>query len=550
MNFIKSVLKKIRAFAMRYSNKGTAVALGVLVIFALIALTASFFGKGSAPEETKNERQVRLSTAGGIGGSTALLEVTGEVKSRTQGDLRTQSAGVVTQVNARVGQQVGAGAIIVSIENASQIASVAQAQASVAQAQASLSKTTGGTREQQLAVLASNTANARQAVEEAQISAKNTLRSAYAVTDSTFTGGIDVMFDDADSANPRLLFVTTNSSSATSAEHARFLLQATIDRHSKQASSALALSGDALRAELTTIEGELVTIKNALDSLNKALDGAVSDARISDSTIATYKATASSARSSVLSTLSTLSTARSALNNTQSALTVAIQNEEQGVVGAQQEDIALAQAQVDAAKAGLSSAYAALEKTRVRAPVSGTVQLLTVEKGDFVSSFEDVGLVANEGALEVQTFVSEAVVKRLSIGTPAVIGDVYRGVVTSIAPGIDPTRRQIEVRVAISDTTSNLTNGARTKVVFQEKNEDVSSEAQVIRIPISALKLIGSEAFVFSVSSDFKLIPHPVVLGEVVQSTVVITEGITADQLIVVDARGLNKGDTVTVLTE
>jgi len=549
---IPGVFHKVKALVRRYSNKRTAFAIGVVALLIFIAILRVVFSAGAIEDDEVSTRQVQVAPAGTIGDFSTILEVTGEIKSTTQGDLRTQSAGVITSVNGRIGQRVGAGYIVASIENAAQRASVAQAQASVAQAQANLNKVSGGTRDEQLAVLNATTRNATQALEEAEVSVRNTLLSAYTATDSIFAGGVDAMFSDADGANPKLSFVSTKNSQSIAAEHGRFVLQAIIDRHVQATARVGILDAQALRAEITTVEGEMLKIKTTLDNVITALDGAVVSGSVTSATITSYKVTATTARSSALSTLSTLSTARGAINSAQSALEIAKENQEQGITGAQKEDVQVVQAQLDSANAGLASAYAALEKTRVRAPVSGTITLLSVEKGDFVASFQDVGLVANEGALEVQAYVSESVVKRLSVGTRAVIAGIHGGIITSISPGIDPTTRQVEVRVAVTDSKAALTNGSRVSVVFSEKKEDVTQTEgapMVIRIPISALKLIGSNAFVFTVSDEFKVVSHPVTLGEVIQNSVEILEGITADELIITDARGLNKGDSVSFVS-
>lgn len=550
MDFITNFLRKMRARVARYSNKRTLAAAGVVGAFLLFAIVKSILGGDAASEDETPVRQVATAPAGLVSKLNAVFETTGEVKSQAQGDLRAQSAGIITRVNAQVGQRVAAGTVIASIENASERASVAQAQAGVAQAQANLDKVAGGTRSEQLAVLAATTESTERSLEEARTSVRNTLLSAYAATDASFTGGVDVMFDDADGANPQLVFTSRNSAAAIAAEHNRFLLQATIDRHDEVATRISILDAGALRAELEKVEDEMFAMKDALDELITAIDGAVANSSISSTTITSYKTTASAARTSVLSTLTSISTARSTLNSAENALTIAQKNEAQGVTGAQQEDISAAEAQVESAQASLAQAVAQLEKTRVRAPVTGVVTILTVEPGDFVSAFQDVGLVANDGALEIQTYISSNAVQRISVGNAALIDGSYEGVVTSIAPGIDPVKRQVEVKVALVREDAQLTHGARVSVEFLAARTDEAVRddySGALLVPISALKLRGDESFVFVVTADSTLRAIPVELGEVVQTSVEIVSGIDRDTRIVLDARGLNDGDEVAV---
>lgn len=546
-SFFTSARTKVRALISRYSNKRTAAALLVVVAFLSFGIFKAFLSGGSQDDAGVTSRQVQVAPAGAVSQLDSVFESTGEVKSRAQGDLRAQSAGIITNVNYAVGQRAGAGAIIASIENASQRASVAQAQAGVSQAQAALNKVRGGTREEQLAVLAATTASARLSLDEALVSAKNALLGAYIATDTAFTGGIDTLFDDADGANPQLLFTSTKNTQLITAEHERFLLQNIIDRHATASTQVNYYDTKKIRDEIDILESDLFKMKSMLDSLVAALDGAVVGGSVTSTTISSYKSVASAARSSALSTLSTLSATRSALNTAETALTVAQENEEQGVVGAQQEDIDVAEAQLASAKATLAQAVAQLEKTRVRAPVTGVITILNIEPGDFVTSFQDVGLVANNEALEIQTYVSSSVVERIALGGQATIDGVYAGVVTSVAPGLDPIKRQVEVRVALVDDKAPLPHGSRVIVEFLNFGvEDVDSTGPLL-IPISALKLIGDAAFVFTVSAEGALEARGVQLGEVIQSSVEILSGIDRTAVIVLDARGLNDGDEVVI---
>ena len=541
-------MPRTRSFVRRYYTRRTGIALLILVIFLGSGITISILKNDAESDTSPVARQVTVAPAGLVSQLDSVLETTGEVKSQTQGDLRAQRAGVITSVNARVGQYVRAGTIIASIENASERATVSQAQASVAQAQANLSKVAGGTRDEQLAVLATGTASAAQALSEATTAAKNTLLSAYATTDATFAGGIDAMFSNADGANPKLRFVSTNSSQATGAEHGRFILQSTIERHVSASESVSTLSTAKVQTEIDAVEQDMFKIKTTLDNVISALDGAVPTASVTETTIASYKTTATTARTTVLSTLSALSTARGSLNNAQNALTVAEENESQGVSGAQQEDVDVAQAQLESAQATLAQAIAQLENTRVRAPVTGIVTILTVGKGDFVTSFQDIGLVANDNALEIETFVSSNAVDRIAVGGRALINRKHEGVITSIAPGIDPVKRQVEVHIALVNDDVPLTHGSRVSVEFLNLvHQDVTEDDAEILVPIAALKLVGDEAFVFTVNEENTLVAISVELGSVIQSSIEILNGITRDTEIVLDARGLNEGSVVII---
>lgn len=546
-------IPRTRAFFHRYWGTPMKIALIALCAFLILAGVRSIVASATAPLTTSNARSVVVLPAGSSTRTQDTLEITGEVVSQSQGDLRTQSAGIITNVYSSVGASVRAGTILAAIENASERAGVAQAKAGVAQAQAAYNKVSGGTREQQLAVLRATTASAEQALAEAYTGARNTLLNTYAATNSAFSGGVDSLFANADSSNPTLAFTTTQGVAKTQSEHQRFLLENTIRQHSTDSARVGVMGNDEVVQRLNAVEADVRSMKAMLDSLIVALDGSVASASASASTLATYKATATAARSSLLGTLASLSAARNSLQATTNGLVVAQENEALGVAGAQSEDVAVAQAQLDSAHASLSQAYARLEDTYVRAPVSGVITRFTAKPGDFVQAYQDVGLVANTNALEVKAFVAPEFAARLSVGAVAVINDTYDGVVTSIARGIDPVQRQIEVHIAFADThaVGAVPNGTRATVRFPVVADTPTTPEtpSALFVPIAALKLIGSEAFVFTVNEDSTLEAHAVTLGSVVRNTVEIVSGIEAHTPIVVDARGLNAGDSVIVTT-
>lgn len=543
---VQRTLPRLAALRHRYWGVPAKIASVVLIGFVLLAIVRSIFGAGIAEVATVNARSVVVAPAATSLAAVNAYEVTGEVVSQTQGDLRTQATGIVTLVKKSVSEHVPAGAIIVIIENAAERAGVAQARAGVAQAQAAYNKVSGGTRSEQLAVLAATTQRALEAQNEAQVSARNTLLSAYASANSVFAGGIDAFFNDATGANPTLTFSTTSGTDKTRAEHKRFLLQGNLNREDTMVDTAYELTGDTLLSEISTLETEVRAMKEMLDTLISALDGAVPSASIDSTTIATYRATATAGRTTLLNTLSALSSTRTALNSAHNAVVVAQENEALGVAGAQNEDVAAAQAQLDAATAGLAQAYARLEDTYVRAPVSGIITRLSVKPGDFVQAYQDVGLVANTNALEVQTFVSVETAQRVNVGDTALIDNAYDGVVTSIADSIDPTKRQIEIHIAfVDDTDDTIPTGVRVPVAF---SASVANNAtSTIIVPITALKLTGSKAYVFTVDEMSIVHAVPVTLGDVVQNAVEIISGVQRDTNIVIDARSLNEGDSVII---
>ena len=516
--------------------------LGVIVI--ILALVAGFrliVGGGSTVDATPLPRTVQVASVAELSGSTETLRATGIVEARSEAELRAETPGTITGVYAKVGSVVSGGALVAEVENASQRASVAQAQARVASAEAALAKVQGGTRSEQLAVLAEKVTSAENTLENARDTAHNALLSAYAATDSAIPLGVDSLVDNAERTNPVLRFTTSDYSLKTQIQNDRIALQAIVDEHR---SSPVASGDQALLALLSSVEQDEKTLRAYIDRMLLALDKAVINNSDQTSTIINgYITTTQSSRTALSTSITTLTQARAGLNSALSGLAIALQQQAEGVTGAQDEDVASAQASLQETKANLALSVAQLEKTRVRAAIGGTITTLSVKKGDFVGAQQALGIVANQRGLEVRAFIPARERTRILTGSKVLIDGRVPGVVTSVAPGIDPTRGQVEVLVS-ADNTDVLTHGASVSVLFERT--DATSTNAPLALPIAAISFIGEEAFVFSVNQTNTLVAVPVTIGDIVGRRIIV-DGLDPLLEVVTDARGLAAGDSVSV---
>lgn len=155
--------------------------------------------------------------------------------------------------------------------------------------------------------------------------------------------------------------------------------------------------------------------------------------------------------------------------------------------------------QIGQARAALKQAQDDLSKTRIYAPISGTISRLNKEVGEIAlgSQFQaDVILeLSNLAGMEALVDVDENDVVLLSVGDPAVIevdalpGETLVGEVTEIAnsakvtgSGTADQKAEFEVKIAVRDTNSRLRPGMTATA-------DVTTETreQVIGVPIQAV---------------------------------------------------------------
>ena len=168
---------------------------------------------------------------------------------------------------------------------------------------------------------------------------------------------------------------------------------------------------------------------------------------------------------------------------------------------------------------------------------------MTVEDGDFVSAFSHVATVANNNALEIIAYITEDDARNIAVGSTVFVEGEEDGIITKIAPALNPITQKIEIRIGLSPK-STLSNGLTTSIELARSKDALISRMVV---PISALKITADAVYVFSIDENSQLVSHAVTLGPLSGNKVVIEDGVLPSSLIVLDARGLKEGDTVTV---
>lgn len=519
--------------------------LGVLLIIGGFMV----FRSGNQAEGVLSDvsiRAVSVASVGSLSATKVTLPIIGTVRSESEANLRTEKSGEVTSVYYTVGDTVRAGAVLAEIENASERAGVAQAQAGVLQAQAQYDKLTKGVRDEQLSILTISRNSARDSLLNTEVSGNTSIQSAYATVDDAITSVADSMFSNPRSDKPVFTVTTSNSQLAIDLVSGRTKIEGMLKRQSAVQSG---LTGSALETELKLAEADLRYIKTFFDTLNEALNRAVANSTVSEAEIVAYRASAAGARSSVIGAISSITGASDNLNTRKAALEIAEKNLAQGITGGQSEDVRSASAGLAQAEAALAFARANYEKSVIRTPISGTLNTLSLTKGDFVNAFQNAATVSNNGALQVVAYVSEREKNSIVVGAKAMIEGTISGVVTSVAPGLDLDTKKVEVKIGVTDPDARLTQGASVRVDVERQNQSTSvsesTDTSTILVPLTAVKIGATETLVFTVNAENRLESHVVTLGSVIGGMVTITSGVTPEMVIVTDARGLKAGDTV-----
>lgn len=473
--------------------------LGALILAGLVIGMIVLMNQGAAEDGGPEGRFVTLASIGELSGTGGNVDLIGTVRSVTEANILAQSGGTVRSVRTRLGANVPAGYIIAELENAAERAAVLQAEGSY-----------------DAAIAARNA----QSLPDTQDAARDAYRSAFTTLDTTLENEVDTFFGGPTPTGPNLLiYPDAEEANRLSRERAR--IDDLMRSFEANQATANTRSPQALLDEAESIARQVQTFLNQLaDAANQR------NSRVT----ATQTAALASARTDVNGVLSSIAAARTTLRSGTVSVT------------------ASADASIKQALGALRGAQANLERTVVRAPIGGQVNFLPIRVGDYVTNLQHVATVAQNGALEIVAYVSEDNRDLLVAGGRVVVENEYEGVITSVAPALDPTTKQIEVHVAVTGA-SELVNGQSVHIALPDlapREETVAEEGPVL-LPLASVKLRAGDRIVFSVGEDSRLIAHAVEVGEVRGDRIEIRTQLSKELRIVADARGLSEGELVQV---
>lgn len=518
---IKRLTQNITQWARSLGRRN----LIILAVFCLLiaAIAYNLLKKEEiAPNPISSVRAVSVSPVSLLSGDTSTLSLLGTVTSVSEATVRGESSGRIT-LYKKLGDYVPAGGVIGEFENSAERAAVLVAEGAydAALAQKSIASISRGSSQTSLDEAKTG---ARNAVDNAKIAARDAVRTKT-----------DPLFSNPGERDAHFVIQSANSRLVMEVEEERTRLDGIL---AKDVRTDNLTGKDDLTTALNSSEQEMRVIADYLDDITLVLGDAIPDTRNPQSAIDGYKSSISGARQAVSGSLSAIVAARSALSGASAAANIAEETS-----GAAQR-VSVTDAALKSAFGNLEAARARLNKTVIRSPISGTINALPVETGDFVSPFAEIAVVANNGALEVLSYASDDDARLLSVGTKVAIQGGASGVITRIAPAIDPLTKKIEIRIGIVTGGSTLVNGQSVRIDAVRRVTGASKGP--LTIPLSALKITPEGSVVFTVSTSSTVVGHAIKTGTLLGNKIVVTEGVTPEMVIVVDARGLKDGMTVT----
>lgn len=391
------------------------------------------------------------------------VSLTGKVIAAKNVDMGFEASARVQKVHVKVGDIVKKGVILASLENGDYVSAVNKNYAIVQSEQAKFADLSSAAKKEEKKLAEDNIANATAVVEISKQTLIDQIKDTYTKADDAIRFNIDGSFRGPRSQNPEFLhLIDQNTALRTSVGADRYKVGTILDR----------INNTFILENMTTYREEISQIQKFINDVNTAISIVSEKATAGGDTayiaiISTQKNNIAQARTEFSLSVSTLNQAELAYKNNVNALTRA-QNELQILnSGATAAQLAQQQANIQSAQAGVGSASSLLAKTLIRAPFDGVITKVDIKEGEISSPNTPVISMLNDGEYQIETFVSENDIAKLSVGQPAKISlDAY---------GRDTFFEAVVISVDPAETLKDGVSTYRTKIQFVGKDEKVKS---------------------------------------------------------------------------
>ena len=174
--------------------------------------------------------------------------------------------------------------------------------------------------------------------------------------------------------------------------------------------------------------------------------------------------------------------------------------------------LAVAEANVEAARGALDQVKKLLNDTVIRAPITGLITSRSVQPGEKVSPDNRLLEIVNLDLMEMEASVPTNDIARVVVGQQVRLRieglpDAFSGRVTRINPATQPGSRSILVYVQIANPQHILRVG-----MFAEAQLSLLTKTNVLALPQSAIHKDSNGATVYVIDNG-KLLKAPVTLG-------------------------------------
>jgi RND family efflux transporter MFP subunit len=193
----------------------------------------------------------------------------------------------------------------------------------------------------------------------------------------------------------------------------------------------------------------------------------------------------------------------------------------------------------------MEQAQIQLEKFTIRAPIAGTLLVLHVDPGQSVDPATDMLTIADLGQLVVETDVDESYATQIRTGQPAELrlsgeGELRTGHVSFVSQRVDADTGGLAVKLT-PDASLRAPIGLTVTA-----NINVDDRASAITVARGAILSDGPGDAVMVVT-DGHAKRRAVLVIDWPAARLIVTDGLTAGDVVIADATGLSDGQAVKV---
>ena len=367
------------------------------------------------------------------------VSVTGTVIPAKQIDLQFENQGKINKIYTKIGNEVLTGDILITLNTGELNAQYQSSKAGLDIAQAKLAQTLAGSRSEDIQVYQSavdnakvTVANKEKALIDAQEDADNDLMTAY-------EDALDIIKTSYTVADQALLIVfagvreeyfNANSQIATGvkdkeniAKNDLFLAKNYLNTAESDSSyDNIDLALKKMKTAVTSLRNALAYIRAALDDPSvESLVSTTDEASINtertniDAELISLTTAEQSISSSKITNKTNINTAQSNLDTAKSTLR---KSEDELILkkaGPRQEDINLAQAEVNQARANLLQIQEKINKMTLKAPTNGIITGLEKEEGETVQANSIIVSMISNGSFQIEANISETEIAKVNL---------------------------------------------------------------------------------------------------------------------------------------
>nr|MDJ0555172.1 efflux RND transporter periplasmic adaptor subunit [Microcoleaceae cyanobacterium MO_207.B10] len=287
----------------------------------------------------------------------------------------------------------------------------------------------------------------------------------------------------------------------------------------------------------TTLDAQIAAQKEVIDATQARVESARKDLQRRTTTL---DAQIAAQKEVIDATQAQVESSRKDLQRRIETLDAQIASQDQ-LIASQESQVNTNRGQLQQAQANAVAQQVELQYYDIVAPIGGVVGDVVVKVGDYVDSQTQLTSIQDNKTLEVKINIAIDRLPQIRLGTEVQLLDQQQGelIGTSRVSFISPDAGQGTQTVLVKTIYNNANNKLQTNQ--QVRARVIWEENPGLTVPITAVKRIGAQAFVFTaeekiMDGERKLvaIQKPVKLGTIQGQNYQVVDGLKGDDRIVV----------------